>query len=124
MHRTAVVPALAGLLLVACAGSPSAAPTAGPTALIAGPITIQAPGSVGAGDKVVVTWTGVPGRGDYLIIVPKGATRTNNEPFVDVAAGDMEVTLTAPASAGDYEIWFVEGDTVDKVKARLPLTVT
>ena len=96
----------------------------GPAATPTPQLMIGAPAEVAAGADVVVSWSGVPGRGDYLTIVPKGATRTHDEPYVDVHAGTPSVTLTAPATAGEYEIWFVEGDTVDKVKSRLPLKVT
>jgi hypothetical protein len=113
------------LALVACGPAATVAPTAGPTAQpTQGPIIIDGPAEVAAGGAVAVAWSGSPTRGDYLTIVAKAATRTNNEPYVDVAVGTPQVNLTAPATAGEYEIWFVEGDTVDKVKARLPLKVT
>jgi Ca-activated chloride channel family protein len=86
-------------------------------------MSIEAPDDVAAGATFDVSWTGEPGSGDYLVVVPKGASTAADAPYVNMSVG-APVTLTAPADPGAYEIWWVEGDTVDDVLARRDITVT
>ena len=61
--------------------------------------------------------------GDYLAIVPSGGSYTADDPYVNIV-GTTSATLEAPAAAGAYEIWWIEGDTIDNVMARHRITIT
>jgi hypothetical protein len=125
----------AGLLLVAalitaCGAGTSPSATAS-AATVAGPsdpaITLTAPAEATAASTFKVSWAGKETSGDFLVIVPAGATawtESAGSPYVNATQGNP-ATLTAPKSAGAYEIWFMKGDTegVQIDKARAPLTV-
>ena len=102
------------------AGTASLRPT--PPDFESSKITLGAPAEVPAGKEFNVIWTGSAAPGDYLTIVPKGATTWTNEPKVGTSTGNLG-KLTAPVTAGEYEIWFVERDTGDSIKARRAITV-
>ena len=93
-------------------------PSAAPASMAA--ITLEAPAEVAAG--VQVAWTATPGDGDYLAILPAGATAMGDQPYANLAAGNP-ATLTVPAAPGDYEIVYIAGDTVEPILARRPIKV-
>ena len=112
------------ILLGACgaAGTPTPAPTPASTPAPTLAVILDAPAEVAAGSEVVIGWTATDFPGDYLVIVPAGAQRSNEEPFVDVSRGNP-ATLKAPEKPGSYEILYIVGDTVDQILARRPITV-
>lgn len=129
------------LVLAACGGggptpTPTAEPTpaATPTSLASaaatpvatpntGSATLDGPDEVSAGSDFEVAWTGPAGSGDYVTIVPAGATGwTSADDYFNtdtVSPG----ALSAPLTAGAYELWYVSGAD-DSVLARSPITVT
>ena len=84
-------------------------------------ITLSAPDRVAKGAAIEVSWTGPDGPGDYLTILPAGATRWTDEPYVYTRDGATG-SLTAPDAAGAYEICYITGQSTDPV-ARRPITV-
>ena len=129
------------LIVVACGGgaasptplvTPTRAPTATPTsapaataspaAIPTGPATLDAPDTISGGSPFQVAWTGPNAQGDYVTIVSEGATRWTNEQFFYTTTGSPG-TLTAPTTAGNYELWYVNGAD-SAVTARRPITVT
>lgn len=84
-------------------------------------ITLEAATAVDAGADFDVTWTGPDGPGDYITIVTAGATQWTNEPYFYTASGSPG-TLTAPDVPGNYEIWYVSGQSPDPL-ASFDITV-
>jgi len=124
-----VLLAVAALLVGGCgvsAATPTPFVTPGPTARPpADAITMQAPAEASPGEKITVGWTGKEQLGDGIYIVEAGRTRiyaTDDANGYNTSLGNPG-TLVAPTTPGAYEIWFVEEETVDHIKARLPLTV-
>ncbi len=85
--------------------------------------TLDGPAEAKAGSAIVVTWTGEVRNGDYVTIVPSGGSYKADDPYVNIY-DTTSATLKAPAAAGEYEIWWIEGDTIDVVLARHPITIT
>ena len=115
----------AGCAVASPARTPTATSTPGPTARPpADTITLQAPAHVSPGQEFTVSWTGREQLGDGIYVVEVGRTRifpTDGDGY-NTSLGNPG-TLVAPTKPGAYEIWFLEEETVDHVKARLPLTV-
>jgi len=123
--------ALGGLLVLALAGCAQATATAAPTPTVppvvaASPsilISIDGPAEVAAGKDFMVAWQGPVTNGDYIAIVPKGTRAyTGVGSYANTNAGNP-VKLTAPATPGEYELWYLLGDTGDAIMARRPITV-
>jgi hypothetical protein len=122
---------LSAALVVGCGtGSPGATASAVPTIAVPSDplITLSAPAQVSAGQPFKVSWTGAETSGDFFVIVPAGATtwtETPDSPHINATIGNP-ATLTAPKSAGAYEVWFLKGDMegVQIIKARAAITVT
>jgi Ca-activated chloride channel family protein len=83
-------------------------------------ITLDAPDSVAAGDAFEVDWTGPDGPGDYVTIVAAGVRDWTNESYFYTYVGNPG-TLTAPATAGSYEIAYVTGN--EEFVFWVPITV-
>ena len=120
---------VAVMLVSACGGAvatPVAIVTPGPTPRPPpDTIVMQAPAEASPGERITVSWTGKEQLGDSIYIVEAGRTRifaADDPNGYNTALGNPG-TLTAPTQPGSYEIWFVEEETVDHIKARLPLTV-
>ncbi len=116
----------------ACGGanaSPSASAAAGnsaaPSSATGSGIarSLDGPAEAKAGSEIVVTWTGEVRNGDYVTIVPSGGSYKADDPYVNIF-DTTSATLTAPMAAGEYEIWWIKGDTIDNVLARHPITIT
>jgi Ca-activated chloride channel homolog len=133
---SALITAIA--VVAACSGgAPSVAPSATPPPTVApsatppqaaspsqrptGPATVSAPTTVAAGATFEVDWTGPNANGDYVTIVPEGATAWTNESYFGTSSGSPG-RLTAPLQAGEYEVWYVDGET-DAPAARDTVTV-
>jgi hypothetical protein len=85
--------------------------------------SLHGPADAKAGSDIVVTWTGEVRNGDYVTVVAKGGSYKGDDPYVNIY-DTTSATLKAPAAAGEYEIWWIEGDTIDVVLARHPITIT
>ena len=83
--------------------------------------TIVAADEVGLGAPVSVAWTGPNHAGDFVCIVPPGASDQPLGSYVDVARGSPQ-TLPAPVETGMAEIRYVTGQG-RKILARRPLKV-
>lgn len=83
--------------------------------------TVDAPAGVSKAAQFQVTWTGPNGPGDYITIVPAGATGWTSESYANANAGSP-ATLTAPDASGDFEIWYVAGQD-STVLARASIKV-
>jgi Ca-activated chloride channel family protein len=128
------------VFLAACGGggsTPSPSPTPEPSApastapsveasaseTAGGPAAITAPDEVEAGVDFEVEWTGPDAQGDYITLVPAGATEwTFTDPYFNTNVGPTG-TLVAPTTAGAYEIWYVNGAD-DSVAVSVDITVT
>ncbi|WP_169743804.1 vWA domain-containing protein [Deinococcus misasensis] len=82
--------------------------------------TLKALASVNAGATFTLNWTGPAGEGDYLTIAAKGDA-DDAYIFSHYVEGNLQVQMTAPNDAGNYEIRYVTADGT--VLARIPLTV-
>ncbi len=84
---------------------------------------VEGPAEVEAGIQFEVSWTGPDDRGDYIAIVPEGATEwTGADPWFYTANANPG-RLVAPTADGEYELWYVAGAD-EAVLARSPITVT
>ena len=68
-------------------------------------ITLDAPAEVNAGADFEVTWTGPNGPGDYITIVLAGSPEGAYLDYAYTTEGSP-LTITAPDTAGTYEIWY------------------
>jgi Ca-activated chloride channel family protein len=93
----------------------------GPITITPFAITLHAPASVAKGSKFRVMWTGPNGPSDYITIVPAGSKVGTYLTFAYTAQGSP-ATITAPAQAGKYEIWYAS-DRVDGTFASIPIEV-
>lgn len=83
--------------------------------------TLQASGDAITGATIQVIWTGPNGPGDYITIAPVGSPDNTYLSYFDTSTGSPG-TLTAPDTAGAYEIRYVAAQQYH-VYARIPLTV-
>ena len=127
-----IVIVIVACVVAACAGSqasPSASAAAvspaAPSAATGSDVarTLDGPAEAKAGSEIVVTWTGEVRNGDYVTIVPSGGSYKADDPYVNIY-DTTSATLEAPAAAGEYEVWWIKGDTIDNVLARHPITIT
>lgn len=82
---------------------------------------ITAPSEVEAGAGLVVSVTGPGKPADYITIVETGAPDTAFGPYARLK-GALEVALTAPDTAGDYEVRHIQASG-QTVLDRAPLAV-
>jgi len=83
---------------------------------------LTAPDSVEIGEAFKVEWTGPAKKGDYIIIVKKGAGRFAYGSRV-VAKDGKVANLSAPMAAGDYEIRYMVNKPKRRVLFSRPITV-
>lgn len=104
-------------------GTPT--PTAGPAAtnVSTGAPSVKGPAAVQPGASFEVEWTGPNGERDYVTIVKAGAAKWTNEPYFYTGSNPSPASLTAPATAGAYELWYVKGDD-STVLAKAPIAVS
>jgi Ca-activated chloride channel family protein len=84
-------------------------------------ITLQAPASVAHDSAFQVTWTGPNGPRDYITIVPAGAPVGAYTSYAYTADGNP-VTITAPSTAGNYEVRYAS-DRVTGIFKSIPIVV-
>ena len=82
----------------------------------------RAPDEIAAGGSFEVEWTGPAHSGDYVTIVPAGASDADYRSYSDVSAGSP-AKLTAPKEPGDAEIRYVAAQG-RKVLERRAIRVT
>ena len=117
--------------VVAACGGASASPSvasASPAATSSATVSeaarsVDGPADAKAGSDIVVTWSGEVRNGDYVTVVAKGVPYKADDPYVNIF-DTTSATLKAPATAGEYEILWIKGDTIDGVLARHPITIT
>lgn len=141
LSRAGMLAALLVLVLAACGGgaaptaSPTAEPTPAPTSTPGaseapsataepntGDATLDAPDEVEAGAAFEVAWTGPDNAGDFVTVVAAGTTAWSNQDYFNTHNGSPG-ELTAPLTAGEYEVWYVS-NADDSVVARRPITIT
>lgn len=105
-------------------GASNATVAFAPITVTAGEATLEAAREVEGGTSIDVTWSRPtdPGPGDYITIVEEGAPEGSFNLYFYTDAGPTE-TLQVVATAGDYEIRYVNGSE-GRTVAALPLTVT
>ena len=88
-------------------------------------VTLDAPDSVphGSTNTFKVTWTGPDGPSDYITIVPAGSPPGTYLSYVYTNSGSP-VTLTAPDTPGNYEIWYASDRVKNIVFGTITITVT
>jgi Ca-activated chloride channel homolog len=109
----------------ATAAPASGAPTTGPAAtnVSTGEPSLKAAAQVAVGAGFDVEWTGPNGEGDYVTIVKAGATKWTNEPYFYTNNTPSPGALTAPATVGAYELWYVRGAD-SSILAKVAITVS
>ncbi len=149
LHRPLTFLTLALILLAvsACQGSASSSPSATgsgsasaepsesataeatssaeplPTSGSTGEANVDGPDTVIAGSRFDVAWTGPNGPGDYVTIVPAGATAWTNESYYYTGSAPQgSGKLNASIEDGAYALWYVRG-TDDAVLARVAIRV-
>ena len=91
-------------------------------------VTLKAPQEVDMASSFVVTWTGPGAQYDEVQVwdpkarAGRGAVVDNQRVHSDKGYDQRQVTLTAPAAPGDYELRYWNGDN-NKALATLPLRV-
>ncbi|MCH2066837.1 MAG: VWA domain-containing protein [Shimia sp.] len=84
--------------------------------------TVSGPATGPIGGKIIASWTGPAGDGDYLTIVTPDAPDGDYGPYAYTRDGS-DLTLNLPANPGTYELRYVADTNPMKVLARTPLTV-
>jgi Ca-activated chloride channel family protein len=72
--------------------------------------SVTGPSSANKGASVSVSWTGPNAPGDYITIVVVGAPPASYTSYAYTGAGNP-VSVSAPDTAGNYEIRYVYGAT-------------
>ena len=85
-------------------------------------VTLKAPGTVSKGAHFTVKWTGPNGPQDYITIVPAGSAPGTYLSYAYTQNGSP-VTLTAPTTAGNYEIWYASDRVKDLVFKKINIKV-
>ena len=91
-------------------------------ALVLAAVTLQAPPTASVGGPVTVTVSGSSNARDFVTIVAKGAAEGSYDGWSYVASA-APITLTAPTSAGAYEVRVLGADAPYPTLARRPLQV-
>ncbi|MFX0541027.1 VWA domain-containing protein [Roseovarius sp. S4756] len=85
-------------------------------------VTLDAPATALAGDKIRVSWTGTVAAQDYITIVPMGAEEGSAENYIRVS-DDSENDLQAPGETGLYELRYVLNEG-RRTLASKPIEIT
>ncbi len=84
--------------------------------------TITSPGTVSVGSAFDIQYTGPKNSGDFIAIVPKGSTNSNDH-ISYLYPEDNDTNLTAPADPGEYDIVYWLGSGKKEI-GRTSLRVT
>jgi hypothetical protein len=90
--------------------------------VLANTATVSGPPSAAGGSEFAVAWTGPDNSGDYVTIVPAGASNREYLTYAYTRAG-TPATLRAPLEPGNYELRYMTGGLRD-VLASAPIAVT
>jgi len=93
-----------------------------PLQVLANTATVSGPPSAPGGSEFAVAWTGPDNSGDYVTIVPAGASNREYLRYAYTRAG-TPATLTAPLEAGAYELRYMTGGLRD-ILASVPISIT
>ncbi|MDP9465560.1 MAG: hypothetical protein M3P52_13115, partial [Actinomycetota bacterium] len=85
-------------------------------------VTLDAPNQVQRGAQFEVAWTGPDGPSDYITIVPAGSPPDTYTSYAYTNTGNP-VTITAPDTAGSYEVWYASDRVKGIVFGRIDITV-
>ncbi|MFX0547586.1 VWA domain-containing protein [Roseovarius sp. S1116L3] len=85
-------------------------------------VTLDAPETALAGDKIRVSWTGTVDAQDFITIVPMGADEGSAENYIRVG-DDSENDLQAPGQTGLYELRYVLNEG-RRTLASTPIEIT
>jgi Ca-activated chloride channel family protein len=85
-------------------------------------VTLKAPASVAHGSMFQVAWTGPNGPQDYVTIVAAGSPEGTYNSYAYTQNGSP-VTLTAPGTPGNYEIWYAS-DRIAGTFGKISIKVT
>ena len=72
--------------------------------------SLETPVDVAAGAGFDVGWTGPDGKGDYVTVVAKGASKGIHRGY-DYTRKGSPLSLTAPDTPGSYEVRYVSGES-------------
>lgn len=76
-------------------------------------IEIESPEQVGTGEEFNIRWNSTqPGQRDYVVIAPEGAEPDEFDSVISTSEGQV-LEFEAPATPGDYEIRYIDGETGD-----------
>ncbi len=103
------------------AGADSKTMVSRPIAVTPLQIALEAPPAVDKDSTFAVKWTGPNGPGDYVTIVPAGSPAGTYASYAYTANGSP-ATLTAPGTAGPYEIWYAS-DRAPGIFKSIPIIV-
>jgi Ca-activated chloride channel family protein len=124
MPGTLVAPLDAGTyVLWYVTGSDDATMATRPITVIPYQVTLDASDQVERGATFEVAWTGPNGPQDYITIVPAGSPPGTYASYAYTQNGSP-VTLTAPDTAGNYEIWYASDRVKNIVFATIGIVVT
>ncbi|HEX7001695.1 MAG TPA: VWA domain-containing protein [Trueperaceae bacterium] len=84
--------------------------------------TVAVPAEVVAGSEFEVTWTGPDNTGDYVTVVPVGASEGVYQDY-EYTSNGSPASIRAPEEPGDYEVRYVTGQSGGTL-ATAPITVT
>jgi hypothetical protein len=93
-----------------------------PLEVLANTATVSGPPSAAGGSEFAVPWTGPDNSGDYVTIVPAGASNREYLTYAYTRAG-TPAALRAPLEPGNYEIRYMTGGLRD-VLASAPISIT
>src|SRR5262245_52658370 len=92
----------------ASSAAPAPPPPADPNKpAVDGDASITVPPSAAAGASINVTWTGPGNNADYVDLVPRGATATDNEITYRYVREGASLALRVPTTPGDYDVRYV-----------------
>lgn len=103
-------------------GSDSAVKVRRPITVTPYVVTLSAPGTVAKGAQFKVKWTGPNGPQDYITIVKAGSAPGSYLSYAYTQNGSP-VTLTAPTTSGNYEIWYASDRVKDIVFKKINIKV-
>lgn len=128
------------VVVAACGGGAAATPTAVPptaappvteapaastpaeTSHSTGEPSLTVPAEIPGGSDFDVAWTGPNAQGDYITIVAAGTATWTTEDYFNTLSAASPEQLTAPITAGNYEVWYVADD--GQILVRKAVTVT
>lgn len=95
-----------------------------PIKVVEGDFVLDGPLTVQVGESLSVDWRGPEGNDDYIDIMEKGSTATDGEPSYAWTRDGNPAQLTAPITAGEYQLrYVVQGERDRAVGMSVPLNV-